>query len=248
MKLSIITINYDDIEGLTRTAASVLREMSGHSRHDIQWILVDGESPSPCKDWIIANKGVFDIVFQEADSGIYDAMNKGLRASEGTHILFLNSGEELSQGALALLTQHLCSSEVTYLFGGNVRYYGKLERYRPPRKIEYARHSIPALHQATVYARTHIPPTGYDLTFRICGDHWLAAIILKAGHSVIRVHQSVCIHHIDGGAASRNIFATFAESLRVQREVLNESYVFCLASFFKKVLVWSFIKVRLAVS
>ena len=245
MRLSLITIHYDDFEGLTRTADSVVKELKGIARSRVQWILVDGNSPEPSSNWIKSNSQLFDRVFQECDAGIYDAMNKGLGVSTGHHVLFLNAGEEFSDGGLQEILDSVVSENVTYLFGGTVNYFSKIVRYRPPRNIGSARHSIPALHQATVYAKEHIPKGGYDLNYPICADHWMAAMILKARRKVAIVDVSVCIHHIHGGAASKNIFATFMDSFRVQRNVLHLPYYFCVFSFLRKVAVWAYINTRI---
>lgn len=97
-KLTVITICYNDIEGLKATAKS----MSQILKLNIEWVIVDGGSQDGTRQ-IIKDLGATQVV-SEADDGIYDAMNKGLMLSNGEYVMFLNSGDVLrSASAIELL-------------------------------------------------------------------------------------------------------------------------------------------------
>jgi glycosyltransferase involved in cell wall biosynthesis len=105
MKLSIITINYNNAAGLQKTMESVLNQTS----RDFEYIVVDGaSSDSSCQvisqqlavssqqltgDVEVSNIRVRWI--SEKDNGIYDAMNKGIRMAKGEYVQFLNSSDTL---------------------------------------------------------------------------------------------------------------------------------------------------------
>lgn len=91
MKLSIITINYNDKNGLEKTIKSVIAQ----SFKDFQYIVIDGGSNDGSKDVIETYKKDLDVAISEKDSGIYNAMNKGASYAKGEYLLFLNSGDEL---------------------------------------------------------------------------------------------------------------------------------------------------------
>ena len=91
MKLSIITINYNDKNGLEKTIKSVISQ----SFKDFQYIVIDGGSDDGSKDVIETYKKDLDVAISEKDSGIYNAMNKGASYAKGEYLLFLNSGDEL---------------------------------------------------------------------------------------------------------------------------------------------------------
>jgi len=95
MKLSIITINFNNREGLIKTADSVLSQ----SFRDFEWILIDGGSSDGSAVVIadLANNTEANVSFwcSEPDNGIYNAMNKGIRKANGEYVLFLNSGDFL---------------------------------------------------------------------------------------------------------------------------------------------------------
>lgn len=91
MKLSIITINYNNIEGLKKTIESVVSQ----TMHDFEWIVIDGGSTDGSKILIETNAHYFSYWCSEKDKGVYDAMNKGILRAKGEYCLFLNSGDYL---------------------------------------------------------------------------------------------------------------------------------------------------------
>ena len=91
MKLSIITINYNNAVGLEKTINSVLNQ----TYKSIEYILIDGNSMDESKLIIDKYKAHIHYWVSEFDSGIYNAMNKGIKAATGEYILFLNSGDIL---------------------------------------------------------------------------------------------------------------------------------------------------------
>ncbi len=88
--ISVITITYNNKQGLIRTAESVLRQ---NYRKHIDWIVVDGNSSDGSVEYLNSIRSEIDSLVVERDQGIYDAMNKGYRLSKGNYLLFLNSGD-----------------------------------------------------------------------------------------------------------------------------------------------------------
>jgi glycosyltransferase involved in cell wall biosynthesis len=101
MKLSIVTINYNNAKGLRKTLASVAVQTYPHVEH----IIVDGGSSDNSVDVIkeyvrqveSGKWKVESVVWvSEKDSGIYNAMNKGICKTTGEYIQILNSGDVLA--------------------------------------------------------------------------------------------------------------------------------------------------------
>jgi glycosyltransferase involved in cell wall biosynthesis len=88
--LSIITVNYNSGDGLVNTIDSI-SDFFGQA--DIQLILVDGLSSDNSLLRLGNKRDFFSVVISEKDSGIYDAMNKGINCATGDWIWFLNSGD-----------------------------------------------------------------------------------------------------------------------------------------------------------
>jgi len=98
MKLSIITINYNNALGLQKTIESVLSQ----TYTDFEYIIIDGASTDGSVEILKEFENqVKDIIkpyfiwLSEPDSGIYNAMNKGIQKATGEYLLFLNSGDWL---------------------------------------------------------------------------------------------------------------------------------------------------------
>ena len=102
MKLSIITINYNNAEGLRKTLASV----AAQTYPNIEHIIVDGNSTDNSVDVIREYESTLTSSLSplasrlkwlsEKDTGIYNAMNKGIRMATGEYIQILNSGDILA--------------------------------------------------------------------------------------------------------------------------------------------------------
>lgn len=98
-KLSIITINLNNRDGLQKTMESV----SSQSYHDYEYIIIDGASTDGSVDVVSDEKihnyfirnGIGYKWISEKDNGIYNAMNKGICMANGEYLLFLNSGDYL---------------------------------------------------------------------------------------------------------------------------------------------------------
>ncbi len=119
MKLSIITINYNNAEGLKQTLQSVNAQTCKEFEH----IVVDGASTDEsvevikqmnddtvCRRWI-----------SEPDKGIYNAMNKGIRMALGEYIQILNSGDCLvDEKVTERMLQALERAENPSIFYGNM--------------------------------------------------------------------------------------------------------------------------------
>ena len=92
MKVSVITINKNNAEGLRKTMLSVISQ----TFNEFEYIIVDGNSSDNSVAIIqelLANTSVHTSWISEDDKGIYNAMNKGIALSEGEYLLFLNSGD-----------------------------------------------------------------------------------------------------------------------------------------------------------
>jgi glycosyltransferase involved in cell wall biosynthesis len=89
MKLSIITVNFNDAEGLERTIKSVVSQ----TFRDYEFIIIDGGSTDGSVDDIKKFESHIDYWVSESDGGIYQGMNKGLHQAKGDYVNFMNSGD-----------------------------------------------------------------------------------------------------------------------------------------------------------
>ena len=95
MRLSIVTINWNNATGLEKTMQSVATQ----SFKEFEYIIVDGASTDGSIEVVKLYESQFAHLkwVSESDSGIYNAMNKGIRMASGDFIQILNSGDSLAK-------------------------------------------------------------------------------------------------------------------------------------------------------
>ena len=96
MKLTIVTVNLNNREGLLRTARSIAEQ----TFEDYEWIVVDGGSTDGSIGVLSYYPEHLSWSVCEHDGGIYDAMNKGTAKARGEYIQFLNSGDSFIDGSV----------------------------------------------------------------------------------------------------------------------------------------------------
>lgn len=88
-KISVITVNYQMRDGLART----IRSVAGQTYPALEYLVIDGGSDDGSVDVIRESEGNIAYWVSERDSGLYDAMNKGVRAASGEWVIFMNSDD-----------------------------------------------------------------------------------------------------------------------------------------------------------
>ncbi len=89
MTLSIITINYNNRDGLRKTIESVIAQ----SCKDFEFIIIDGASTDGGVDVLKEYDRHIDYWSSTPDNGVYNAMNKGVKIARGRYCIFMNSGD-----------------------------------------------------------------------------------------------------------------------------------------------------------
>ena len=112
MKLSIITINYNNRVGLEKTVKSV----QSQTWRDFEWIIIDGGSTDGSKDVIESlPSNLVTYRCSEPDKGIYNAMNKGIVKAGGEYLQFPNSGDSYNNSeALDIVIPQLQGNDIYY--------------------------------------------------------------------------------------------------------------------------------------
>ena len=114
-KISIISINYNNKEGLRKTVESVVNQ----TYKNFEYIVIDGGSTDDSTDILDEYHEKINYIVSEPDSGIYNAMNKGIKVAKGDYLLFLNSGD-------CLIDQFVIQKVITELNDKISIYYGNL--------------------------------------------------------------------------------------------------------------------------
>lgn len=155
--ISIITVVYNDRLGFTKTANSVSEQKEFYP--SIEYIVIDGGSTDGTAESIKQFSDGIDYWVSERDSGIYDAMNKGIRVAKGSALLFLNAGDYFIGDVLGTFKTAPAFLPVKY-----VDIFGRF-RNRP---VVNQRSGISNCHQGVIFEAKFIE---YDSKYDICADY-----------------------------------------------------------------------------
>jgi glycosyltransferase involved in cell wall biosynthesis len=170
-KLTIITINFNNLEGLKRTVESVINQ----SFQDFEYIVIDGDSKDGSASYIKEMKKHFDYWVSEPDRGIYHAMNKGIEVARGEYLLFLNSGDRLFNTGIIAEIFPMMDGDIQLLYG-DCMYESTSHSYRTnyPTKLSFQHFFLGGLnHQCVFFHRLlFVNYGGYSEVYKLASD-WL---------------------------------------------------------------------------
>lgn len=204
MRLSIITINYNNAEGLRKTMESVLAQ----TYKDFEYVIVDGASTDDSVNVIcsysqssIANSLKIEWI-SKPDTGIYNAMNKGIKMANGEYLLFLNSGDFLiADDVLEKVFKNECTAEILCA-RCNVSDNGKVVwTSNPPEKVTFGTlYTVGLAHQSTFIRKILFEQYGYyDESYRYNADieFWYRTIV-DNGASTQKIDIITTDYNLDG--------------------------------------------------
>lgn len=211
-RLSIITVNYNSGPLLEKT----LQALVDFAKHpDIEIVVVDGGSQDVSRLTVETYRKVMGHCIVERDSGIYDAMNKGIKVSKGDWIWFINAGD-VPIIAPDVGLSHLVEAErkkANYIYSdlliNGVTYQQNFSlRYLATRMIN---------HQSSIYRRNLLKDL-YDISYNYCADY---AHLLKNFKQVIpfKIPDLLCSYDLTGISSvvsRRRRLAIWFERLRAQ--------------------------------
>lgn len=218
-KLSIITINYNDIEGLRRTFYSVVNQ----SFKDFEYIVIDGGSDDGSKEFLEDNRLYFHYWVSEPDKGIYNAMNKGILAANGEYLLFLNSGDTFyKSNTLFECLKIMKTNDVDIFYGNNILIDEKMNESKTfyPPKVDFSYFMNNSFcHQSSFIKKDKLIEIGmYDENLKIVSD-WKFFIvgIFKQKYSTLYLNLFVSKFY-RGGISSTNNTLLVEENKKVLKD------------------------------
>ncbi|NDV78789.1 glycosyltransferase family 2 protein [Dysgonomonas sp. 511] len=228
MKLSIITINLNNKEGLQKTIESVVEQTFA----DYEFIIIDGLSADGSVELIKEYGDKISYWVSEKDTGIYNAQNKGIKQAKGEYLYFLNSGDALYE-----------NNTLEKIFAGDPHdpficgsFYmetgGQLEAdtsYKG-RDWQFSIYELFAgflCHQAFFIHADNFKKYGlYDESFRVVADWKLFFQAIAIDHLPVKyVDTFIVIYNMEGFSTQIGGEVIYPEKLRVCREFLSEDIV-----------------------
>ena len=181
--ISIITVVYNGEKNLEETILSVINQ----TYDNVEFIIIDGSSTDGTIDIIKKYEDKIDYWISEKDSGIFDAMNKGILASKGDYINFMNAGDFFTRIHLVKeVVNILNSEEIDFLYGdynlgnSNIKY-----------NIQFTYKTI--CHQVIFAHKKCFNNNMFDLKYRwMCDYKWLLECFLKKKIKKKYINKEIC--------------------------------------------------------
>ncbi len=230
-KVTVITVVYNAEALIERTLRSILEQ----SYKNLESLIIDGKS----KDKTLEVIGRFDDnrirVISEKDTGIYDAMNKGISYSRGEYIIFINAGDEFYAGdSLATILETSKDKDVYYGKTAVVNEQGDIlgdRRLSPPETLNWKslRFGMRVSHQSILAKRTIVPE--YNLKYKISADIDWTIRLLKNARTIVNTHYYVS-KFLEGGVSSsrrkqglKERFAILKEHYGLVQTLMSHGYI-----------------------
>jgi glycosyltransferase involved in cell wall biosynthesis len=218
--LSIITINFNNADGLKKTIESVVNQ----TYTDFEYIIIDGGSTDGSVSLIEQYQKHIACWVSEADRGIYHAMNKGIQRARGRYLQFLNSGDYLVSPTV---TGQMLSGEpqCSFLYGNRLREIGEklhVEKSYQGRQITLMDMCRSTFYHSTAYIHTSMfTKYGlYDEALKIVSD-WKFFLIAIGLHNESVVYKDVDMVWFDStGISSTDTQLDKYERMKVLEETL----------------------------
>ena len=198
MKYSIITVNYNNKNGLRKTIESVIHQ----SFRDFEYIVIDGGSTDGSADVLKEYDAQIDYWVSEPDKGIYNAMNKGIAQAKGEYLNFMNSGD-CFYNANVLKQVSECGYTTDMIIGKDYHFDPTSQRgfatIHPPRlsMLTFFIQTLP--HQSTFFKRQIFDKIVFDENLKMVSDlkFYVQKICVDAC-SVRFINHIICLREPDG--------------------------------------------------
>lgn len=219
MRFSIITVNYNNRNGLNNTILSVISQ----DYKNFEFIIIDGGSTDGSVDVIKNYESYITYWVSEKDDGIYQAMNKGIKQAKGEYLNFMNSGDTFyDTNVLNNVDKELANYDFVI---------GK-EFHQNPKTGEYATTFLPTRlsmvtfvvsylpHQSGFIKRSLFDNSLYDENLHIVGDWKFYMQQIVNYDRTVKLIDLIVSKREQGGLSNANSRLNDEERMIVLKEML----------------------------
>lgn len=216
--ISIVTINFNNANGLRRTIASIANQ----THQPLDYIVIDGASTDDSVSIIKSAGNTITAWQSEPDNGISDAFNKGTALCNGRIVLFLNSGDTLfSPDTLFQISTDYAKHHWNWASGISVvtNPDGKpIGRYHPTPGTWKLTYKNTMSHQATFVDRSLLIQNPFDIKLHQAMDYdlWLRLHFI---HHIPHMCLNITVSNFESGGRSTNLKSLYDGIFYSRRKV-----------------------------
>lgn len=224
--ISVITVSYNAEKFIEETLRSILSQ----KEDNFELIIVDGLSKDNTIN--IAKQIIKEYKFSETrykivsekDSGIYDAMNKGVKLAKGDYIIFMNCGDSFNNpNVLSTLEVFSQKNDADAIYGDTcIQFYEGTGLYRGAKGN--GDNIMPFSHQSIIVKREHLINHPFDTSYKILADREFFTWMRKMGFTF--AHCDVIVSNYDAreGLSENNPLRMAFERDRITGKANNKFY------------------------
>lgn len=226
-KVSIITITYNNLDGLKKTRESIISQTYG----DYEWIVIDGGSTDGTKEFLQEHADEMSYWCSEKDKGVYNAQNKGTSQASGDYCIYMNAGDTFyDKEVLEKVFSEVHEEDILYGDWAQVFPDGKKRYIEPSDSVDYAFFFVDNIcHQAMFIKTSLLKESPYDETYRLYADWAKWTEFAYKGKTFKYIHQRICYFMMDGMSAENE-----ENNEKERKRVIEECYPGSLKSMMLK--------------
>ena len=239
MKISIIIPTFNDKNGLIET----LKSIKAQNYKNYECIVIDGKSEDGTSN-IIKNSQIITKWISEKDQGIYDAINKGIKISNGELINTINCGDYyFSERSLEIIVNYFkANPDISFIYGAvkkNKIYY----KYEP-KKMWWTFNFYPS-HSGGFFVKTsvHRKIGLYDLNFPCSADYDFFWRLIKKNNfkgMSTKKHELISVFQPGGFSSKYGVYNHIWEETKIR--IKNKQNFLLVSTIFLLRIIRNFYK------
>lgn len=215
-KVSVITVVFNNVHSIESTLRNTIKQ----TYSNLEIIVVDGASTDGTID--VVKKYASKIKYiSEPDSGIYDAMMKGVNLATGEWLIFRNVGDYFFSTSVIEEVFNEYEDYGEDIIACNIRYFQKgwykdmLPSYPHKSYID----GMPFHHPATFIRRKIQLKYPFPKSYKLSGDYWFFAQVLHNGGTYIHIDKILSLYDNITGASTDYYDKSLLENARIMEEL-----------------------------
>jgi len=221
MKISIVTVTYNNFEIIEQTIKSVLNQ----NYSDLEYIVIDGGSTDGTLKILDRYKSKFKYFKSSKDKGVYDAMNKGIAQASGDLIGFVNGGDFIYENTLHNINELFAKQKSNFLFSvADIDYIDNNNNIvgtkicRSKEQILKKKYiEMPTNHLGIFVPLKAFKEHGlFDLRFKYRADFLFVLKLMREGYEPLNIRKKIGAFRLGGISGG---YSTFLENYKIIRIV-----------------------------
>jgi len=212
MLFTLITVTLNSQKTILKTINSI----NNQTYEEFEYIIIDGGSSDETLQIIKKNLKKNYFLISEKDRGIYSAMNKGIKLSNGRYVAFLNSDDWLENDVLLKVSKFIEKENPSVIYG-DAKFYKKnrIFSFYAKANLKKLKKNMSLLHSSFYVQKEIIKKNLFDENLIISSDY-KQMLNLKKNYQFSYLPQS--LSNVSMGGKSSDLLLSSKEFFLIQRK------------------------------